>query len=124
MSVRMKLFLLSALTVLASFKIVLCYSKLYDHFKVYSVSCDSTASNMEILKFWEHHPKIDFWSRPGINKTNHILVDPRMQTEFEEFLSHENFNYEILIENVGKLVESSIFLVRLVFQFRDHQKYY
>ena len=60
------------------------------------------------IKFWEHNPLVDFWSLPGLNKTNNILVDPSLQLEFEKFLSYENFNYEILIENVGKLVDPSI----------------
>lgn len=84
------------------------YAKSYEDFKVYSVSY-ARQSDVENIKFWEHNPRVDFWSSPGVNKTNHILVDPKRQREFEEFLSFEKFNYGILIENVGKLVESSIF---------------
>lgn len=87
----------------------ICYSKSYEYFKVYSVSCERK-SDVESIKFWEHNPLVDFWSFPGVNKTNSILVDPSLQMEFEEFLSYENFNYEILIENVGKLVDPSIFV--------------
>ena len=45
---------------------------------------------------------IDFWSMPGPNKTSNVLVDPRMQLEFEEFLIQGNYNYKILIDNVQK----------------------
>lgn len=82
-----------------------CYLKTYKDFKLYSISCESQ-SDIEVLKFWEHNVDVDFWSPPRLNKLNHILVDPSLQPEFEEFLSYENFNYEILIENVGKLVIS------------------
>lgn len=91
-----------------------CYSKSYEYFKVYAISYE-TQSDVENIKFWEHNPLIDFWSLPGVNKTNNILVDPSLQSDFEEFLSLENFNYRILIENVGKLVRPSIF----VFSFRS-----
>lgn len=82
-------------------------TKTYEKFKVYSVVSE-TLGDIENLRFWERSQQIDFWSLPGINKTTSILVDPRLQPEFEEFLSNENFNYEILIENVGKLVDSSM----------------
>lgn len=80
-----------------------CDLKTYKDFKLYSIFCESQ-SDVKVLKFYEHNHLVDFWSRPGVNKFNQILVHPTLQPEFEEFLSHENFNYEILIENVGKLV--------------------
>lgn len=83
-----------------------CYLKTYKDFKLYSISCESQ-SDVEVLKFWEHSHLVDFWSRPAVNKLNQILVNPTLQPEFEQFLSYENFNYEILIENVGKLVFSA-----------------
>lgn len=78
--------------------------KTYENFKVYSVVSESLG-DIESLRFWERNHLVDFWSLPGINKTTDILVDPQLQPAFEEFLSFENFNYEILIENVGKLVD-------------------
>lgn len=94
----MKLILL---LVLAFFEVENVELKTYENFKVYSVSC-GTKSDVESLKFWDHNPLIDFWTFPGINKTTNILVDPSLESKFEEFLSYENFNYEILIENVGE----------------------
>lgn len=79
----------------------LCFRKSYEKFKVYSVYFKAL-SEVENVLYWQHNPLIDFWSQPGINKTNNILVDPSVQMEFERFLSNEKFNYEILIENVGK----------------------
>lgn len=76
----------------------------YENFKVYSVLSESV-DDIESLRFWEHNHQVDFWSLPGVNKTTSIMVDPQLQPTFEEFLSSENFNYEILIENVGKLVD-------------------
>lgn len=83
---------------------VMCRLKSYDKFKVYSVQYQSK-EDVETMKYWAHNPYVDFWSSPGVNKTNNVLVDPSMQMNFEKFLSFENFNYEILIENVGRLVE-------------------
>jgi Carboxypeptidase activation peptide len=94
----MKLFLL---LVLAFFDFKFAQSKSYENFKVYSVYCESR-NDVESLKFWELNPMIDFWTSLGANKTTSILVDPSLEGEFEEFLSYENFNYEILIENVGE----------------------
>lgn len=85
-----------------------CYSKSYKEYKVYSVFCKSRRE-VEVLKLWESSRSVDFWNRPSISKPSSVLVDPFLQPEFEAFLSSENFNYEILIENVGKLVESSFF---------------
>lgn len=102
----MKLIALFIFTVLG-INIIQCSIKTYDAFKVFSIYCEK--SNIESLKFWEHHSLIDFWSQPGINKTSQVLVDPSLQSEFEEFLLCGNFNYETLIENVGKLASSSIF---------------
>lgn len=86
---------------------VTCSSKSYVNFKVYSVQYRSM-ENVEAMKYWEHNPYVDFWSFPGVNKTNNVMVAPSMQINFENFLSFENFNYEILIENVGKLVELAV----------------
>lgn len=61
--------------------------------------------DVETMKYWQHNPYVEFWSSPGVNKTSNVLVHSSMQINFEKFLSFENFNYEILIENVGKLVE-------------------
>lgn len=104
---KMKL-LLSLVLTAVNVEFLWCYSKSYENFKLYSVSC-LTRGDVENMKLWEHRHQADFWSSPGINKTNNVLVDPSLQSKFEEFLSFGNFNYEILIENVGKLVESSIF---------------
>lgn len=86
---------------------VMCSLKSYDNFKVYSVQYLSM-ENVETMKYWEHNPYVDFWSFPGVNKTSNVMVAPSMQINFENFLSFENFNYEILIKNVGKLVELPI----------------
>lgn len=89
------------LLVLAFFDIKVAVSKSYENFKVYSVPCESRI-DVESLRFWEHNPLVDFWTLPGVNKTTSILVDPSLESEFQQFLSYENFNYEILIENVGE----------------------
>lgn len=112
----MRLFLRFLVAFLA-IKFTFCYSKSYEYFKVYSVTCESR-SDVESLKFLEQNPLVDFWSLPGVNKTSNILVDPSFQLEFEEFLSYENFNYEILIENVGKLVDPSIFVSFRIFNLK------
>lgn len=112
---------------LAGINFAACSLRSYDEFKVYSVQYQSM-KDVEAMHYWEHNPYVDFWSSAGVNKTNNVMVDPSMQTKFEEFLSIENFNYEILIENVGKLVElpmnfcyhpSPSFLE--IFQSRIHQ---
>lgn len=85
----------------------------YENFKVYSILCE-TQSDVEKIKLWQHNnPMVDFWSAPGVNKSADIFIDPPLQTKLEEFLSFEAINYEILIENVGKLVESSTFRSRI-----------
>lgn len=104
----MKLFPLLAFAFLRS-EFACCHTKSYDDYKVYAISYE-TQSDVKNIKFWEHNPLVDFWSLPGVNKTNNILVNPSLQTDFEKFLSLENFNYEILIENVEELVDPSIFL--------------
>lgn len=78
------------------------YPNSYENFKVYLVSF-RMKSDVESLNFWIENPMIDFWSLPAVNKSATILVGPSMHSQFEEFLSSENFNYEILIENVGRL---------------------
>lgn len=108
---------------------VMCSLKSYDEFKVYSVQYQSM-KDVETMNYWEHNPYVDFWSSPGINKTNNVLVDPSMQRKFEEFLSFENFNYDILIENVGKLVECPMTFLSFVsarleiFQSRIHHFFF
>lgn len=86
---------------IAQIAFIVGYEKSYEGFKVYSVISEKL-NDVESLKWWEHNPSIDFWSLPGINKTSNILVHPDHQKEFEEFLSNENFNHKILIENVQK----------------------
>lgn len=83
---------------------MMCSLKSYDKFKVYSIQYRSM-KDVETMKYWQHNPYVEFWNSPGVNKTGNVLVHPSMQINFEKFLSFENFNYEILIENVEKLVE-------------------
>lgn len=73
--------------------------KSYNNCKVYSVLCEKD-SHLDNLILWEDNPFIDFWSLPGPNKTSSVLVDPKMQQQFEEFLMSGNYNYKILIDNV------------------------
>lgn len=73
--------------------------KSYNNCKVYSVLCEKD-THLDNLILWEDNQYIDFWSLPGPNKTSSILVDPRMQHEFEEFLIDGNYNYKILINDV------------------------
>lgn len=75
--------------------------KSYNNCKVYSVLCEKD-THLDNLILWENNPFIDFWSLPGTNKTSSILVDPRIQHEFEEFLIKGNYNYNVLIDNVEK----------------------
>lgn len=104
--VKMKLILVF---VLAIFETETLASKSYEYFKVYSVTCE-TKSEVERMKFWDNKPMVDFWSLPGVNRTSKILVGPEMQPVFEDFLLNENFNYKILIANVGRLSHQMIYL--------------
>lgn len=89
------------LFVLAAFNAETAICKSYENFKVYDILCVKP-SDVKSLRFWEQNPLIDFWTLPGVNKTARVLVAPSLETDFEKFLSYENFNYKILIENVGQ----------------------
>ena len=94
--------------VLAIFETKTLASKSYEYFKVYSVTCE-TKSEAESMMIWNHNPLVDFWSLPGVNRISKILVGPDIQPVFEDFLLSENFNYEILIANVGRLSHQIIY---------------
>jgi len=82
------------------------YGKSYESYKLYAVVCQQQR-DVQSLMTWEH--ELDFWSLPGLHKTSKILVDPSRQSAFEAFLSDENFNYTILIENVQDvLVDAAV----------------
>lgn len=95
----MKLILLFALVIFINKPVI---SKSYENFKVYSLFCECK-NDVETLQFWIHHPMIDFWNLPGVNRSANILINPAIESKFKDFLFHENFNYEVLIENVGRL---------------------
>jgi hypothetical protein len=92
----MKLILLFSLTNLVTGTIS------YQNFKLYSVLC-LTKSDVDRLKLWDHNPLIDFCSSPGVNRTSNIVIAPDIESKFVDFLSVENFNYEVLIENIEGL---------------------
>lgn len=114
----MKSILLFALATLST---ATAASKSYENFKLYEVLC-VTSSDVEALIVWERNPLIDFWALPGVNKSAAVLVAPSLVKDFEDFLSDENFNYEILIENVGQWVESWFFFA--VCRFEKSSKYF
>lgn len=69
-----------------------------------------SAEQGNLLKQWEDNPAIDFWeqiSRKG--KPSRVMVAPDTQVQFEDFLNENNFTYELIIENVERLLSFEIF---------------
>ena len=106
----MKLVALVIVLSVAGINSVKAEIKSYEGFKVYAVHYE-TKRDLESIKYFEHNPLVDFWSSPGINKTNHISVDPSMQLAFEEFLANGNFDFKVLVENVQEWVERKVKIV-------------
>lgn len=63
-----------------------------------------------LLKQWDDNESVDFWeqiSRKG--KSSRIMVAPDTQLQFEMFLTQNNIEYELIIENVERFFLLEIF---------------
>lgn len=61
----------------------------------------STVSEANILKQFEDDENFDFWSEiRSLNSPVDIMVSPKAQLDFENFLDIEGIDYTIFIEDV------------------------
>lgn len=77
-------------------------------YKVWSVT-PLTDDHGKLLKQWEDNESIDFWeeiSRKG--RSSDIMVAPKIQIEFEDFLKDNGIAYELIIDNVERYAKIRI----------------
>lgn len=75
---------------------------LYFRYKVYNAFPKNELEN-SYLQELEKNPQFDFWSK--INKAGNpvsIMVPPKFQEEFENYLTVHDINFETIIENVER----------------------
>lgn len=79
------------------------FIKLYiRRYKVYKVTSKTEVEN-EYLKALQQNSEYDFWSK--LNKVGHpvtIMASPKVQDEFEAYLTENNIPFNLEIENVEK----------------------
>uniref|UniRef100_V5GRX6 Zinc carboxypeptidase A 1 n=1 Tax=Anoplophora glabripennis TaxID=217634 RepID=V5GRX6_ANOGL len=77
----------------------------YDGYKAYSVT-PKTLGQAKILKEFEDDEHFDFWSEfRALNSSVDVMVSPKAQLDFENFLSSEGIDYTIFIENVEEKIQ-------------------
>lgn len=84
---------------------LLKFYKIYFHnfrYKVWSVTPNSDEQGHLLLK-WEDNVSIDFWeqiSRMGLS--SRIMAAPDIQFQFEKFLTDNQIEHQLIIENVER----------------------
>lgn len=76
----------------------------FDNFKVYRIY-PQTDEALQILKDLQQNATFDFWQEATITEAAvDLMVSPIVEPELLSILSSQYFNYNILINNVQKLI--------------------
>lgn len=77
---------------------------IFDDFKVYRIY-PKTDKALEILKDLQHNATFDFWQEATIpGAAVDLMVSPIVEPELLSIISSQYFNYNIVINNVQKLI--------------------